>query len=467
MPLDRPPATSRPGIRSISIRSSSLAISAVLLCASAVQVARAQVNPFGNPSGSQLEKPLASGGRGDITARGGRAENALPVGEWLLYPAAFAGAIYDTNVQQTANAVGSAGLRLVPSILAERNDGVSKTSLYGMADARIYTNPNVDDAGALAARVGLIEDYQLLPDWLFHAQVDYTRQRDLFSTLGISPSVAIQNPTAVSQTLSAVNPTGVGLTPVANPLAYNQFSGMASARKNFADTFVDVGGSVVGIAYDNSSAAAPSPNGVVYTGVGRGGVWLTPDVYGFVEVSGDSRNYATSALSSSGYQMLAGIGSNRIGLLRGQIYGGYQAENYSSAAIGTVSSSVFGGQVYYYPLRELTLSLAVDRTIGASLLAPTAALPAGTATLVTDALVQATYALAPEWTANGRGGYIRTDYIGSIRRDNAWTLGMTVSYSIWRSFGLTLDYQHVELASNVPLAGFSRDVVSVGLTYKY
>jgi hypothetical protein len=441
-----------------------LAATAILLCLSAIGSARAQVNSPGSPGG--LPKPPT--GRGDTPVTRMRAESALPLGEWLLYPTAFASAIYDTNVEQTAtNPQASAGLRLVPSILAERNNGISKTSLYAMADARIYTNPYVNDIGALSARAGLIEDYQILPDWLFHAQAEYTRQRDLFSTFGISPNVSTQNSIAVSQNVAAVNPTGIGLAPVANPLAYNQYSGMASARRNFARSFVDLGGSAVGIVYDNSSTGAPSPNGIVYTGIGRAGVWLTPDFYGFAEVTGDSRNYATSALSSSGYRVLAGIGSNQIGLLRGEIYGGYQAENFYAAGIGTVGTSVFGAQLYYYPLPELTFSLAVDRIIGASLLTTTATSPDGTATVVTDGIVLATYALAPEWTASGRGGYIHTDYVGAIRVDNAWTLGATVTYSVWRSVGVTLDYQHYELVSNVPLAGFTRDVVSVGVTYKY
>jgi len=54
-----------------------------------------------------------------------------------------------------------------------------------------------------------------------------------------------------------------------------------------------------------------------------------------------------------------------------------------------------------------------------------------------------------------------------VRRDDAWTGGATLSYSVWQNFGLTLDYQHVQLNSNVPLQSFTRDVVSVGGNYRY
>jgi hypothetical protein len=86
---------------------------------------------------------------------------------------------------------------------------------------------------------------------------------------------------------------------------------------------------------------------------------------------------------------------------------------------------------------------------------------------VVTSLGQATYAPMQEWSASGRFGFIHTDYVSTPRNDDAWTVGATFNYSVWRNFGVTLDYQHIDLASNVPLQGFTRDVVTVGLTYKY
>jgi hypothetical protein len=72
-----------------------------------------------------------------------------------------------------------------------------------------------------------------------------------------------------------------------------------------------------------------------------------------------------------------------------------------------------------------------------------------------------------QWSANGRAGYITTDYIGSPRRDDSWTLGGTVTYNLLNKLGLTFDYQHIELSSNVPASGFTRDVVALGATWRY
>ena len=62
---------------------------------------------------------------------------------------------------------------------------------------------------------------------------------------------------------------------------------------------------------------------------------------------------------------------------------------------------------------------------------------------------------------------MRADYNETPRRDNGWTAGTTLTYSIWRNFGLSLDYQHLALNSNVPDQGFSRDIVTLGVSYKY
>jgi hypothetical protein len=115
----------------------------------------------------------------------------------------------------------------------------------------------------------------------------------------------------------------------------------------------------------------------------------------------------------------------------------------------------------------LTINASLDQTIGASLLATTPTSPVGTSTKVTTFLTQVNYALAPEWGATARGGVVLTTYGGTNRRDSALALGATVTYSVWRSFGLTFDYQHTQLSSNVPLAGFTNDAVTVGISYKY
>ena len=422
-----------------------LAVSALPVCA--------QLGAVGGQAGPAVEAPPSLSGRPSPLDERGRSENALIVGDWLLYPTAFAGAIYDTNPSQSAQSQASVGVRLVPALLAERTDAISRTSLYAMTDARLYATGDTQGGNAVAARLGAIEDYEPAESWVLHGQGDYTRQRDIFSTLGVTHNV------------SSLNPTGVGIVPTQQPSTYNQISGIASVLKRFSTAFVSVGGSAVGIIYDQSSGTPPSPNGAILTATSRGGIWVTPDFYAFVSGAADTRKWDTASLNSSGFRTVAGIGSDQIGLLRGEIYGGYQQESFDSSTIGTVGSSVYGGYVEYYPLPKLTLRAGADRTIGVSQLGtvPTA----GTSSIVTGFLGQVTYALFPEWEWSGRAGYVRAAYTELPRRDNGWTAGATLTYSIWRNFGLSLDYQHLALNSNVPNQGFSREIVTLGVSYKY
>jgi len=446
-------------IFSILVRRLALVPMGVLVTTSLViSSAQAQIGQYGGPSAQPTgmrAPPIDVGTNIDLRQQlREQSEHALILGDWLVFPSAFVGGIYDSNPAQVSHGKGAEGLRLTMSGLAERNTGISKTDLYGMADGRIYTNSQASNQNILTAQLGGIETYSPLPDWTFTGQGDYTRQRDLFDTFGVNHSV------------TTLNTTGVGLAPTTNPQTYNQLSGVASAEKRFGtgvgSAFADLGGSVVSQLYDSTNATG-SPNNVVYTGSTRGGLWLTPDIYGFVQGSGDSRSYNSSFENSDGYSATLGLGTGRVGLMQGEIYAGYQAEMYQSAAVGTNRGLAFGGQLDYSPLPELDIKLGSDRTIGTSQTTSTTA----NSTTVTDVLGVATYAIAPEWSASGRAGYIHTDYKGLTRADNAWTVGPELTYSVWQNFGLTLDYQHIATTSNVPNASFTRDVVSVGVSYKY
>jgi len=417
----------------------------------------AQVGTVGGIGGPSIAPPPVATDRPDVFARPGRVEHALIVDDWLIYPSAFGGMLYDSNVNQASvGARSSAGLRLVPSFLADTNNGISKTTLYGTVDGRLYTDQSAGSSDALAVRSGVTETYQPLPDLRFTGQGDYTRQKDLFGTLGVTNGLA------------TLNTTGIGLSPTTNPQSYDQISGSASVQKNFAGAFAILSGSVVDQMYDHSSGAvAPSPSGPTYTGTSRGGIWITPALYGYFEGSLDRRDYSINALSSSGYRTVVGLGTDQIGLLKGEVYGGFQSETYQSSGIGTTNSPSFGGRLTYYPLPELTMNFSADQSLGATLLATTPTSPSGTSTKVTSVLETASYSIAPEWAANERAGYIHTDYTGNVRRDDAWTFGGTLSYTFWQNLALTFDYQHVELSSNVALQSFSRDVVTLGVTYNY
>ncbi len=423
------------------------------LCGALAANAYAQTVPLAATNVPQLAPPPTIAGRLYEPPTPSREYTALALGSWLLYPSLSGGLFYDTNVDQLPSGHdASIGLRLVPNLLAMSDNGIEKTTVYGLADGQAGSAA-ADDT--VAANAGIVETYTPLRDLSVTAQGDYLRQKDLFSIFAINNNVGY------------LNPTGVGLAPTIEPQSYNQETLALSTQKTFYRAFAGLGVSAVELDYDRSGGVAAAPSGLATIGTARGGFWMTPFLYGYAEASLDKRSYATSALGSSGYRTVIGIGSSQVRFFRGQIYAGYEAESYRAAAIGTVGGWVFGGRGEYAPLPNLNAMASLDESLGASLLAPASVSIGGTATRVTAALLSAQYAFAPDLSASGRAGYIRTDYINNPRRDDAWTVGATLTYGIWRNFGLSLDYQHVELTSNVPAASFSRDVVTIGGTYKY
>jgi hypothetical protein len=430
-------------------------IACVLCCVAFPPLASAQVGMLGGNDGPSLTPPPVVTDHDDPFAKRTREYQALPIGGWLLYPTLFVGGLYDSNPSQgLSNKSASFGGRVVPSLLAEATDGINKSTFYGTLDGRAYSTQTASAYDTVSARTGLIQQYNPTADWALSAQGDFTRQRDLFSTFGVDNSV------------TTLNTTSVGLAPTVNPITYNQYSATASVQKTFGEMFFNLRGSAVDIVYDNAGPGAPSPDGVTFSGIGRAGLWFTPALYLYTEASLDRRHYSTAEFNSSGYRAVGGIGSDQIGLFKGELFGGYQAEQFDFAPLGNVASSVFGGSVYYYPLPELTIRASVNQSLGVSLLSQSPG-TLGTSTKADTALLQATYSLAKEWNASARFGYIRTSYSDSSRIDNAWTAGATLSYSVWQNLAVTFDYQYVQVASTAPLQSFTRNVVTLGLTYKY
>jgi hypothetical protein len=417
-----------------------------------------QVSSYGI-GGSSVAPPPVVTDRVDVFSPTTQNDTLLAIGDWLINPTSLAGVVADSNPGQTSIAKPGFGLRSRSSVIGEAQNGIYDTTVYGTIDSTLYPNQNIVNANQFFIDAGVTEIYRTLPDLIVSEQANYTRQQNLFSNLTLNSG------------LININPTGTGVLPTSNALTYNQLSDIMSIQKNFSDSFIILGGSLVDLTYNQTpGVAATAPNGVIYTGRARAGIWIFPDVYTYLEETLDTQDYAAAFLSSSGNRTVVGVGSDQFRLLRGEVYGGYQSERYRSAAIETVASPVFGGRVSYFPLPELTLTTALDKTIGTSLLAtPTtaAATSTGTATVETSFLAQAVYAFAPEWQATARGGYTEANFVDTTHREHALTLGATITYSIWENIGLALDLQHIELRSNVVGQSFTRDTATLGLTYRY
>jgi opacity protein-like surface antigen len=419
-------------------------------------------------------------------------DHGVPIEGWLVFPSFFAGGVFNDNVYNTtSNRKSAFGLRLLPSLEALNDNGIYQTTVYGTLDAQIY--PGTSESGSSLAsslpttsanniqgRAGFSHIYKPMEDLTFDMIFDYSRQIGLFGSGFGAGGPSIYVPTSIV-------PTGA-------PQYSNQWTGLVSVEKKITDrSFVELRAGIQGLIYQNpenspinfalpggGTALSTQQNGVIYTVSLRAGYWVAPAFYMFVEPGGAFHNYQIFRSDTDGYSIVSGLGSDQIGLLRGEIYSGYQRQSSVYGLLEPVSSPDFGARLYYYPTPYLTITATADETLGSATpsVSTFEAIPtAGSGTRTFQAKLHADYGFSPYWTASLRGGYGETNYAGLPRVDTAWTAGLGASYTFWRNVALTFDYQIMRTSTNAGqlfgagpgngLGSFTQNLVTAGITYRY
>jgi hypothetical protein len=406
----------------------------------------------------------------------GEYKEGLAVGGWMLYPSLFVGGVYDRNFNQAPGAQVNLGdngatLRVSPRLIGTYDDGgMHKTTIYGIADGQFF------NADTIAATAGVTHTYTPTEDLILDFYGNYTRQTDIFNSALQFNNNAIGPPATANVNLPIIlNPFGT--TPSVNPIAYNQFTGSAAVTKTFDQAFMTVRGTAFDIVYDHSDSI-PAPFQTTHDGAS---FWLSGRVgynlaaaYVFAQGDGIFQRFNNSLFDTNGYRVIGGIGTNDANsLIKGEIYGGYQFQHQEQQNVSVsnppqdVSGGVFGGRLTYMPTEYLTVVAQVDEIFGmATQVAPT--VPQGDPTRTTTGVLQATYAMAPDWSVGGRIGYTEGTFIGvSGLNNNGWLFGASFNYEIWRNLLLTLDYQYTNVRSDAMFGDFTRNQYTAGLTYKY
>lgn len=431
-----------------------------------------------------------------VAATGPSPDQGVPIEGWMVYPSLFVGAVFNDNVYGTSyDRRAAAGLRVRPSFVADVDNGLHRTTTYFTADAQIYPGlgarsrlyptaaasltPTRSIAPTNATgRAGFSHIWTPLNDVTVYVIADYTRQNGMFgSNFGAGASGGV--PYIPS-----------GYTPTGAQQYSNQISWQIAAEKKFSEWFLRTSSGVQYVSYDSRPSAVSTfgasdaaQNSLSYMASLRGGLWLTPQIYGFVEPALDLRRYQYSTSNTNGYRIIGGFGSDLIGLFRGEVYGGYQSQSADSgSSVRGISAPTYGARLYYDPTPYLKISATVTQTLAAAA-APTPFTSVlnqtSTGSRVTQALLQGDYAFSPYWTAFLRGGYGETRWSNSLRVDTSWAAGFGVGYNFWRNISLTLDYQFQKTssngaslfnfsgASNPAFSGYAQSVISAGITYRY
>lgn len=437
--------------RPTCIRAFGAVLSILAACAGAARAETISAGIAGGPADDMLfvlaPKPLNF----KNTANGpGREYRGIVLGDFIYYPSLYAGATFDNNLTwASANEISTFGTRFAPRLVAERDTGMHKTKIYGELDARLY--PELTHGRTIGGKFGVTHIWEIERDFLFKANVEFSRRGSYADGGVVAP--------------------GLPFPVLASPLHANRLEASLALQKGFGRAFVGVTGSIAHTEYDalQTSVGRVSQSyrdSLVSTVTGRAGLWFAPTLYAYAEVSANRRDYEHAGLTSNGYRVVGGIGSDRIGLFRGEVYAGVQRQFYSSPLVADATSPVFGGRVFWYPTRALTVRMSLDQTFSDSSL-PTLGNPAGLPARITTADLSLKYQMSRDWSATLRGGYNTASYLSSVRKDEGWRAGATLSYEFTRNLSLSFDYDYTRLISNVPTASHSRSVFMIGMTYRY
>ncbi|TDX62149.1 hypothetical protein EDE12_11155 [Methylosinus sp. sav-2] len=385
-----------------------------------------------------------------------REYQGLPLGGWMLYPSLLVAGTYDDNpFQAPSDRKGAAGTHLRPSFIADRDNGLHHTTVFTIGDFRIY--PDLSTANTVNVEAGFNHTWEARKDLVVSASGEYSRRTDMYNT------GQVVNPFV----LGGVTYRGTQ----ASPQRYNQFIGSVGVQKSFDRLFIGLSSTARATTYDTlyttTGALGQTYRNNLVTGVtGRLGYYATPLLFVFTEAGGNFRDFRDPTYNSEGYRFTGGIGTDRIGLIRGEIFAGYQSQFYFSGLFPSANSPVYGGKLYWYPTRAWTIEAGLDETFQDSALS-TVGNTTGSAARATSANLRIGYKLARSWSATVNGQYTDIAYISGGRHDSRWNSGATLNYEILRNLNATFEYAFTRVFSNSDGAAFTRNVFTLGATYKY
>ena len=164
--------------------------------------------------------------------------------------------------------------------------------------------------------------------------------------------------------------------------------------------------------------------------------------------------------------IVAGLGSDRISLFRGEIFAGMQRQTYSQPLIRDSINPLFGGKLYWYPTRALTITTAVNQKFSDTSV-PSPGNPNGFPKRETAASIDLKYNMSQSWSASLHARYARSVFQMIRRKDDAWNAGAIWTYDVRKNLTLTLGYDYYKLLSTDPNVPYTHSIYKLGAKYRY
>ena len=387
-------------------------------------------------------------GNTDPFAKSEQKQFGTSVGDILILPELTVGTVYNDNVfSSRTNTKGSFGVVVRPEITVKRDTGIQNTTLSASVDATKFFD--VNNADTVSGTLDLKHVYEIERGFDLTYQGGIARSQDRMSAYG------------------ATN-TGSGAGSVyVEPISYMTYSSALDLNKTYNDAFVSAGANVIDYMYENSRTTTGNTlvqsnrDLLEYAGHARAGLRFLSDGYAFIEPAVTQYDFKIGA-PATGYTVLAGVGTDRLSLFRGEIYGGFQSVTQSGAGVGShdLSGGKFGGRVSWTPTRDLVASLNADHSI-----TPTTALSGSIGGLTRADTVSAsvTYSYSTRVEVAGNVGYSEVSYLRTTRNDKVSEFGIGSTYYFTNSLGVRFEYAHTDVNSNQSIYNYTDNAVTLGL----
>ena len=374
----------------------------------------------------------------------------IRAGSCLLFPTLDAVGVYDSNVYATTNNTKSDFYADITPALSLQSDWNSNALIVQTSgEIKRYAEQVSENVSNFTGLVGGRLD--VVHDVYFTAVGGYEIQHeDRNSPDALNGKFPIEYDVALGQ-LGYVHEAGrLGLRINGLITNYDYHNGITSSGLPVIET-------------DRSRTE--------YSATGRVSYEIVPGYHGFVQASGNVRDYNSKfdaggfQRSSTGYEVDIGTAFALGPTINGEVYVGYIDQNYDDARLKDGSGVAFGGNLLWNVTQLTSIRASVARTVEETIISPASSYLQTTVSLGVE------HELLRDFLISGALTYIVQDYEGINRTDDNYGANLQMRYLLNRNLSAGVGFNYVKRSSNsvgdAVGAAYDRTSVTADIRFQY
>ncbi len=361
--------------------------------------------------------------RPDYDARG------IRMGAFYLYPSLAAGAGYSDNVFNThTGTVADTFFTADPQLRLRSNWAQHALNVTAEAKSYWYDQQSSENR----------TDWNVSVD----GRIDISRGSDISGEVHYKDFHEQRGTDLVG---------GLGAGDPAEPTSLSVFGGSLALNHTFNRLLVSTGASVDDISYRNTPVVGGGPaidnhdrDRAVAEVFAKATYEVTPDTGLFVRGAWNDHNFKTAVddfgfnHDSTGWKIDSGVHFSMTHLLIGELFAGYQAQNYASAAFKSTNGLSFGADLKWFPTMLTTVSFEGARTIEDT------SITGSSGYVSTRGQVSLDHELLRNIILSGKIGYETADYQDISRQDDIVSAQVDGVYLINNNFHFDAGWRYVD-----------------------